>query len=395
MRTLSWQEVDDILNGATVLGCGGGGDYEEGRELMRRAYDEGRAVRLAAPDELPDDAVICCPYGVGGLTQGDEAVYDGLERPAEYPGVLAVQALGEHLGVEFAALITGELGGWSIADAFYPAAMLDLPVVDADPVGRAVPELQHSLFKVHGLPIAPQAVTNEVGDTVIVTRVAGDARAEALVRALAVASRNLVCVADHALPWGQVRPAVISGSREPRAACGRGAPARAGARGGRGRGGRGRLRRPRRLPRPRRLLRRGRSATGSRGESWSSPATPRTPAPRTASGPRTRTCWPGATALRTSCLRISSAVSRESRASRSPIRITRQASASTWWACPRRRSGARLPVSRSSGRVTSGSTSTSYRWRSGSPGVASSPASGRPDTAPAPDGYNRAMEDAS
>ncbi len=212
MRTLSWHEVDDILNGATVLGCGGGGDYEEGRELMRRAYDEGRAVRLAAPDELPDDAVICCPYGVGGLTQGDEAVYDGLERSAEYPGVLAVQALGEHLGVEFAALITGELGGWSIADAFYPAAMLDLPVVDADPVGRAVPELQHSLFKVHGLPIAPQAVTNEVGDTVIVTRVAGDARAEALVRALAVASRNLVCVADHALPWGKVRPAVISGA---------------------------------------------------------------------------------------------------------------------------------------------------------------------------------------
>ena len=212
MRTLTWQEVDDILAGATVLGCGGGGDYEAGRELMRRAYDGGRAVRLADPDDVPDDAVICCPYGVGGLTEGDEAVYEGLERSAEYPGVLAVRALGDHLGVEFAALITGELGGWSIADAFYPGAMLDLPVVDADPVGRAVPELQHSLFKVHDLPIAPQAVANEVGDTVIVTRVAGDARAEALVRALAVASRNLVCVADHALPWGRVRPAVITGA---------------------------------------------------------------------------------------------------------------------------------------------------------------------------------------
>ena len=212
MRTLSWQEVDDILLGATALGCGGGGDFEEGQELMRRARDKGRAVRLAAPDEIPDDAVICCPYGVGGLTEGPEAVYAGIERTAEYPGVLAVRALGEHLGVQFGAIITGELGGWSVADAFYPAAMLDLPVVDADPVGRAVPELQHSLFFVHGLPIAPQAVTNEIGDTVIVTRVAGDARSEALVRALAVASRNIVWVADHALPWGEVRPAVIPGA---------------------------------------------------------------------------------------------------------------------------------------------------------------------------------------
>ena len=106
--------------------------------------------------------------------------------------MLAVRALGEHLGVEFGALISGELGGWSIADAFYPAAMLDLPVVDADPVGRAVPEIEHSCSRCNGLPIAPQAVVNEVGDTVIVKRVADDARAEALVRALAVASRNLV-----------------------------------------------------------------------------------------------------------------------------------------------------------------------------------------------------------
>jgi DUF917 family protein len=212
MRTLSWQEVDDILMGATALGCGGGGDYEEGRDLMRRAYDEGRAVSLASPDELADDALVCVPYGVGGLTVGDPEVYAGREFPAEHASVLAVRALAAHLGVGFAALLTGELGGTSISDAFFPAAMLGLPVVDADPVGRAVPEIEHSLFKIHGLPIAPQAVTNEIGDTVIVTRVADDQRAEALVRALAVASRNLVWVADHALPWARVRPAVVEGA---------------------------------------------------------------------------------------------------------------------------------------------------------------------------------------
>ena len=212
MHTLTWEEIDDILVGATVMGCGGGGELAEGRELMRRAYEEGRAVTLAAPHELPDETLVACPYGVGGLTVGDEAEYAGLPWAEEHPAVLAVRALGAHLGREFGALITGELGGTSIADAFYPAAVLGLPVVDADPVGRAVPELGHSMFNLHGVPIAPQAVVNELGDTAIITVVADDRRAEALVRALAVASRNLVWVADHAVPWGRVKDVVIQGA---------------------------------------------------------------------------------------------------------------------------------------------------------------------------------------
>jgi hypothetical protein len=212
MHTLTWDEIDEVLVGATIMGCGGGGELAEGRELMRRAYEEGRAVTLAAPHELPDETLVACPYGVGGLTVGDEAEYAGLSWANEHPGVLAVRALSAHLGLEFGALITGELGGTSIADAFYPAAMLGLPVVDADPVGRAVPELEHSIFNLHGVPIVPQAVVNELGDTAIITAVADDRRAEALVRALAVASRNVVWVADHAMTWGRMKGVVTPGA---------------------------------------------------------------------------------------------------------------------------------------------------------------------------------------
>jgi len=212
MRTLTWDEIEDLLLGATVLGCGGGGDLSEGRELLRRVYDEGRAVTLAAPEDLAPDTLLATVYGVGGLTVGEEAVYAGLERPDEEPGVLAVRALAAHLDAEFGALMTGELGGTSIADAFVPAAMLGVPVVDADPVGRAVPELEHSLFYLSGVPIAPQAVVNEIGDTAIITVAASDHRAEAMVRALAVASRNLVWVADHAQPWSRLRDVVIQGA---------------------------------------------------------------------------------------------------------------------------------------------------------------------------------------
>ena len=77
------------------------------------------------------------------------------------------------------------------------------PVDDRD--DQASESLQASLGAgvcVHRVPIAPQAVVNEIGDTALITRVADDLRAEALVRALSVASRNLVWVADHACSWG-------------------------------------------------------------------------------------------------------------------------------------------------------------------------------------------------
>jgi len=212
VRTLTWREVEDILAGATILGCGGGGGFSEGRDSLRGLYDQGLTVTLAAPDEISDDALVGCPYAVGAMTSGDENTYGEHPFTEEFPGVLALHALASHLGREFEALICGELGGTSIADAFFPAATLGIPVIDADPCGRAVPEIEHSMFALHGLPTAPMAVVNEIGETVLMTTVADDRRAESLVRAISAASRDAVWVADHALEWGQLRSAAVPGT---------------------------------------------------------------------------------------------------------------------------------------------------------------------------------------
>jgi DUF917 family protein len=212
VRTLAWHEVEDILMGATILGSGGGGGLAYGVDQMLRIYDGGRAVSLATPEEIGADAMVACPYAVGAMTTAEMDPYGDRPHAAEHPSVLAVRALGNHLGQDFAALICGELGGSSVADAFYPAAVLGVPVIDADPVGRAVPEVQHSMFSIHGVPIAPFAVVNEIGDTAIFTDVADDERAEALIRAMAVASRNAAWVADHGLPWSDLRDIAVLGT---------------------------------------------------------------------------------------------------------------------------------------------------------------------------------------
>lgn len=212
LRRLAWREVEDVLMGATILGCGGGGPLAYGTDLMRRLYDDGGAVTIAAARDVDGDTVAACPYGVGAMTAADEDPYGDRPPATEHPSVLAVRALGDHVGRDVGALLCGELGGSSVADAFYPAGVLGIPVIDADPVGRAVPEIQHSMFAINGAPIAPLAVVNAIGDTVILTSVADDQRAEALIRAMAVASRNEVWVADHALAWRDLRDIAITGT---------------------------------------------------------------------------------------------------------------------------------------------------------------------------------------
>ena len=62
-----------------------------------------------------------------------------------------------------------ECGGINSTMPLVVAARTGLPVVDADGMGRAFPELQMETFAVYGVPGTPMAITNEYGDTTIVT----------------------------------------------------------------------------------------------------------------------------------------------------------------------------------------------------------------------------------
>ena len=215
MQKLTKQDLYDILYGCTILGTGGGGKLEQGLSLVDRALDAGNEFILADLNEIPDDALIACPYYCGSIspiTPEQEAKYAALPHIDEEPALRAFRILEEYEGKKFYGAISTELGGSNTAVAFYVAAMMGIYIIDADPAGRSVPELQHSTFFINNLQITPMAVANEFGDTVIVKDVVDDFRAEALVRAMAVASKNHVGVADHLTTARKLKKAVIPGA---------------------------------------------------------------------------------------------------------------------------------------------------------------------------------------
>ncbi len=215
IKTLDKQDLHDILYGCTILGTGGGGDMEEGLGFIEEAFLLGKEFKLVDVDDVPDDALVCTPYLLGAISplpREEEKLYDRLPRIEQQPIMLAFDRLRQYLDSDFYGTISCELGGANTALSFYVAAMSGGFIIDADPAGRAVPEITHSTYYLNGLPASPIVLANIFGETMICENVIDDERAEQLVRSLAMVSRNDIAAIDHALEMKIMKNAVVKGT---------------------------------------------------------------------------------------------------------------------------------------------------------------------------------------
>mgnify|MGYP001032084130 CR=1 FL=1 len=205
MRTLTKQDMADLLVGAAILGCGGGGSEQLGQRLINTVYDSGKQFTLADPMEIPDDAYLCIIAGVGGGV-GEEIKkklqpylaatekHDLVDIQTK-TGQKARAELEAVIGQRFHSYVPSEIGPGNTILPMYLATIEGKPAVDADACGRAKPEMSLSTTHVAGIPISPMAMTNTIGDIMIVKKAADDYRGEDIARYMAVISGGMVSVA--------------------------------------------------------------------------------------------------------------------------------------------------------------------------------------------------------
>jgi hypothetical protein len=129
---LTAADVEFAVKGGSVLACGGGGWPEHGRELGNLAVTIGRP-ELVTLDEVDDRAWIATAAAIGapgGLT-------DWQMLGIDY--VTAVRLLQEALGEPLYGLMIGQNGMSSTVNAWLPAAVLGVKVIDAVGDVRAHP----------------------------------------------------------------------------------------------------------------------------------------------------------------------------------------------------------------------------------------------------------------
>ncbi|MEM0905850.1 MAG: DUF917 domain-containing protein [Pseudomonadota bacterium] len=163
MKRLDKLTLADLCRGAAFLGTGGGGDPYIGRLMVEQAMDEGCHVDIMSLDELPDDCLVIPTAMMGAPT----VLIEKLPRGDE--AVRSLQTLERHLGRKAFATMPIEVGGINSTMPLVVGARLGLPIVDGDGMGRAFPELQMETFAVYGVSGTPMVVTNEYGDSALIT----------------------------------------------------------------------------------------------------------------------------------------------------------------------------------------------------------------------------------
>ena len=207
-RSLGFSELNNLVLGASVLGTGGGGSFSLARAMVEDLDARGMRPKLLDPSELkPSVLGISTAMLGGGLSNAE---LERLEQmSAEPPSVPAARALSAFLGRPIDFVFPIELGPQNTMEAVRLAAFLDVPVLDGDCAGRAVPEMHQTTLSLFDLPLTPFVVATFQGDVAILAKVFSDARGEALCRALASASGGLVCVTGFPVEGQHLREAII------------------------------------------------------------------------------------------------------------------------------------------------------------------------------------------
>lgn len=180
MQTLTEKDLEYVAVGAAILGAGGGGDPEIGKLMAKQAIRRHGPVKLISAEEVADDDLVIPSAMMGAPAVMLEKLPNGAEPE------FAFRALEKFLGRDAVAVIPIEAGGLNSCIPIYTAAVLGLPLVDGDGMGRAFPELPMVTFGIGGVPATPMVVCDEKGNKIVLETV-DNAWSETLARNLTVA----------------------------------------------------------------------------------------------------------------------------------------------------------------------------------------------------------------
>ncbi|MEV5300354.1 DUF917 domain-containing protein [Amycolatopsis methanolica] len=205
MREITIDHLDDIARGAAILGTGGGGDPYIGRLLASSAVRDHGPVELVPLGEVGDDAVVLPVAMMGAPTVMVEKL-----PSAEQVG-LAARTLATYLGKELTHIACAEAGGVNSLIPVVAAAQLGLPLVDADGMGRAFPELQMVLPTLYGIRATPMSIADEKGNRGVLDTV-DNHWAERLARSATIDMGCSAMISNYAMSGAQARESLVPGT---------------------------------------------------------------------------------------------------------------------------------------------------------------------------------------
>ena len=203
--TLRADMVDDLARGAAVLGTGGGGDPYIGALLAKQALAAHGPVEVITLDEIPADAQTLTVAMMGAPTVMVEKL------PSLDEVTAPVTALGTFLGRPITHITCAEVGGVNSTIPVAAAAVLGLPLVDGDGMGRAFPELQMVLPTLYSVSASPLGFADEKGNAGVLNTTTSH-WAERIARVACVEMGCSIMIAGFGMDGATAARALVPGS---------------------------------------------------------------------------------------------------------------------------------------------------------------------------------------
>lgn len=205
MALITEEDLDDMAVGAALLGTGGGGDPYIGKLMAKAAIARFGPVDLLALDDVPDGVAVAACGAMGAPTILIEKMPSGEEIGQ------ALRAYEARTAKKIDAIIPFEAGGINSMTPIMLAAEFRLPVIDADGMGRAFPQLEMETFHVYGVPASPVTVADEQGNTVII-ETEDAAKAEWLARGVTIRMGGQSYIVNYGMDGQTARRVSVPGT---------------------------------------------------------------------------------------------------------------------------------------------------------------------------------------
>jgi DUF917 family protein len=198
-------DIADLCAGSVFLATGGGGDPYISQILVQQSLRKYGSVDLVPLSDVPDDAYVVAIGEVGAPTVSLEQLPIGTEC------LDVVDRFEAHVGRKITHLVSFEVGGANSVIPLITAAAKDIPLIDGDGMGRALPEAQMMTFAIEGVCPSPAVSLDYTGGSVYF-----DTRDTLLyerqVRNIAMAMGGMIFTAEHPMTGVEARRAIVPGT---------------------------------------------------------------------------------------------------------------------------------------------------------------------------------------
>ncbi|MFH0943181.1 MAG: DUF917 domain-containing protein [Candidatus Beckwithbacteria bacterium] len=203
MKLLTKKILNDLLIGSTFYGTGGGGDPLLAKKIYQ-SLPKDQPIKLKSIKKFKAEDLFITTYTIGGLSQIP------IKRTIINKAQLIYQ---QYLCKNISGIIPVEIGPLSLALAINLASKLNLPLVDADFVGRrSTPEVFLETITLFNISRTPILVINNQGNYQILKKSKSYLEEEEFLRKFAEESGGFALVLGYPITQLQAQKSLVSRS---------------------------------------------------------------------------------------------------------------------------------------------------------------------------------------